>query len=322
MRPTILPILLLALAASFLAAPIPAGAQAPPVSLDGIDSLRTPAGTLTTRSCDKANCVLLDGETIAGDFSVSLHAAWPSRQQPQIVFYSTHAGGNCCLPDLHALDVSRQPAFDLGPLFVDHEERGPLVARDGDTLVLSGDAGETNRLGDPLLTTFLYNGKTKSLRIQPDAGVPDFAAMIGDHPDTLLGSPGHRKTLIALWGEDLFADLRHALSVASGMELMAHRYLVATGCRPHSCGANQALLAIDLRSGRSIGVIQDTRYADGGRQESIDLALRTDFPPRALPAELRRKVESWLKPTGAKLLIERDRIRLQNPRNPQDDTTR
>ncbi len=290
--------------------------------LDDADSLKTPAGTLTTGPCDKANCVQLDGETIAGDYMVSLHSAWPSRAAPQLVFYSTHAGGNCCLPALHALDVSRPPAFDLGPLFVESEAKPPHVLRHGDMIELTGDAGETNRLGDPIPTIFLYDGKTKTLRIRPDDGVPDFAAMIGEHPDTLLGSPGHRKALVALWGEDLFADLRHALSVASGMELTAHRYLIATGCRPHSCGANQALLAIDLRSGRSIGVIQDTHYADGGRTQTIDLAMRTDFPPRGLPTELRAKVESWLNPTGAKLMLERDRIRLHNTRNPQDDTTR
>ncbi|MGE0152102.1 MAG: hypothetical protein AB7R90_05750 [Reyranellaceae bacterium] len=285
-------------------------------------TLKTPAGTLATRACDKAQCVQLDGQTIAGDFSVALHSAWPSREKPQLVFYSTHAGGNCCLPALHALDVTRKPAFDLGPLFVDREERPVRVVRDGATLVLSGDAGERNRLGDPVLTTFVYDSRDNGIRIPPDPGVPDFAAMIGEHPDTLLGSPDHRAALVGLWGEDLFVDLRHALSVASGMELLAHRYLIAEGCRPHSCGVNQALLAIDLRSGRSIGVIQDTHYADDGKRESIDLAMRTDFAPRALPPELRAKLESWLKPTGAKLVLQRDRLRLDNPRNPADDTTR
>lgn len=318
MRPFALLLLLLT-----IAAPTSTAHGQPVVSLADVETLATPAGALKAGPCASGQCnaITLGGRQIASDFSVALIAAWPAREKPELVLYSTHAGGNCCLPDLHVLDVSTRPAFELGKLFRDGERHELRIERNGGVIELTGDAGNTSRLGDPLATTFLYERTRKRVRVKPDAGVPDFIALLGEHPDALMGSATHRGKLVALWGEAGFADLRHALSVASGMELLAHRFLIGTGCRPHSCGANQGFLAIDLRSGDTLAIAQDTLYRQG-KPDAIDFAFRTDIPPRGLHPELRARVEAWLKPTGARLVIERERIRLDNPRHPADDTTR
>lgn len=319
MRPLALLLLLLT-----FAAPTSTAHGQPVAPLDDVETLATPAGVLKALPCASGQCnaIALGGKEIAGDFSASLFAAWPSREKPELVLYATHAGGNCCLPDLHVLDVAARPAFELGKLFRDGERHELRIARgEGGVIELTGDAGDASRLGDPLATTFLYDRARKLVRVRPDAGVPDFFAMAGQHPDALMGSAAHRGKLVALWGEAGFADLRHALSVASGMELLAHRFLIGVGCRPHSCGANQGFLAIDLRNGDTLAIAQDTLYRQG-KPDAIDFAFRTDIPPRGLHPELRARVEAWLKPTGARLVIERERIRLDNPRHKQDDTTR
>lgn len=270
-------------------------------------TLNTPAGQLAvTREgkpiCDLGQCavVRLAGKVIDNDAYAGLVGAYPSADRPTLVAYYTHSGGNCCLPSIKFLDVSTTPAFSLGGILLQADKFGPKVkeVRAG-VFELVGYNLERSKLGDPLSTTYIYDQRRRKVWQKADNGTPDYSDLIGDYPHDFLGNADRRLPLVKVVGEDSYGKFRQHLSVAPPIALKGYRWLVATGCVPHSCTSNEGFLAIDIRTGR-IAALQFDRDSQTNRPAVV---IWTDIPVAQLTDEyvLRSAVDGWLKEKGAKL---------------------
>lgn len=222
------------------------------------NSLKTPAGNLivqeergvTCEPLDKCSVIRLGTRPIERDWSVSLVGAYPSVGSPEFVSYSTHGGGNCCLPSLRIIDVQTDPAFELGSLFLDSSLPPPtILPLASNRFEISGYELERNNLGDPVPTPYLYDRNRKLVWAKPGPGTADLSQYFNKYPHDFLSDSKAREPLVKIVGDNSFKEFRDHIDVAGPMAVLSYRWLIGRGCRAHSCGSSEGYFAIDIRTG-------------------------------------------------------------------------
>lgn len=255
-------------------------------------SIPAPDGRIEIRDKDLFDSELtLDGRVLKTDTgraikggSLHIEAVLPSSDDPAFAILTLNTGGNLCsVWGIHVLRLKGGLwlSDDLGACGV--ESIWPRL-ESGVLFVEVASFDETNEFGDPAVLTWKHDGK--KLRVLPADGVPDFWKHEGMHPHAFLGVRAIRGPLAAVLGTD-FKDVRERLSVASEMTVVRYRYLVGSGCLPHSCGSDEAVLVVDAYRGDAWAFY----VKDGARVRTLGPARRNVRLPR-IP-ELGEWLDRW-----------------------------
>lgn len=289
-----------------------------------VNQIKTPSGLIAQKTDSPATCALseckkivIDDMVLAKAWAAKLLAVLPSLVNPELIAYTTHGGGNCCLPTIHIVDVSAPKLIPAGDLFLETDNHLLAVVRRGDQFEINGDALDRTKLSDSVATTYVYDRKQKLVWVKPAKGLPSFIEFLGKHPEDLLGDAGRRTQLVNVVGADSFADYRRHMSVASGMELVDPRWLVGKGCLPHSCESSESFLAVDLLYGHLIAIKYDTEYLNS-KVSRAKVAIWSQVPSEESAHEVRDRINQWL-PEGVRLRSDLGKLCVSNASNPQND---
>ncbi|MFA9216483.1 MAG: hypothetical protein ACEQSK_05180 [Sphingomonadaceae bacterium] len=188
-----------------------------------------------------------------------IEAAYPNAQNAAAVLLSDNCSGTIC--DWKSLTLVLPAGAAVKSYPVDSPARI--------TLTISGDQVTAGRAdGIPAGEDKYGSRLTTSRQFLPGAGFvaagfrPEYAALVGEHPERFFDNPTLREPLAKAAGLDNFRDLRRATAVASPSYLVQGRYLVLQGCVAHDCGGNYGFVMID-------GVTADVfwaRYSEGSNR--------------------------------------------------------
>jgi Trypsin-like peptidase domain len=216
-------------------------AQAPPEAIATNEGMLT-IGTEKGNDCYECQGLYLNGKELLHDRYVSIAAAYPSFQNPQLVKVSSSGGGSCCPPVSYVLDFSVTPHLLLEMDF------GNDISRSANGVVFTQHAG-TNEFGDDLLGVYEYvwgSGKPDLKKKTPQYTRGPISQK--KSPQDVLGDPIVRAPLVKLMGAKQFALFRHYTAIAPEELNISDNHIIAgSGCVPHACTSQFGLFVIDSR---------------------------------------------------------------------------
>lgn len=269
------------------------------------DTLKTSTGTIRIVEHDgfdhgltlNGRPMFTDGGAGFGGGRLEFDAVLPSRQIPRFAVLTFSTGGNACgVWGIHVASLRAKPWFSDAIDACAVQEIKAWI--DGDALLVAVTGlDDANDLGDLATVTWRLDGTR--LRPLPRPGVPNYWRHEAMHPYAFMGVAAIRKPIIDVLGDD-FRTVRERLSVASEMETVDYRYLVGSGCRPHSCGSDEALLIVDGWSGDSWAAI-------------VEAGKPRVFSPRSKyrTAPQRELLNRWLARWGVEVVPARGPVALR-----------
>jgi hypothetical protein len=196
--------------------------------------------------------LVLGGKVLRADAMIEITGILPSPSDPRLVGVAIHGGGNCCPPTDLLLDfTARRLVLVEGFGLRDAEQRG-----DGSVLLRRFE--KKNELGDPLVGIHEYApGSGRPKLVTRIAEYPAVEIGAKTHPHDILGDPDLRKPLVDAIGAGEFAMFREDMAVQDVVTLLAGRFLVGQGCRPHACPSASGIFVIDREEGTAIALHYD-----------------------------------------------------------------
>jgi len=120
---------------------------------------------------------------------------------------------------------------------------GPIL---GAGVIIEGSDGVDN-LGDGLAGVYKYQwGSGRLALVRRSPMYSETPLHRKEYAEDVLSDPILRKPLLTLIGKDHFGEFRMAMLASSSVTVITDRFVVGSGCMPHSCGTNGAIFVIDL----------------------------------------------------------------------------
>jgi hypothetical protein len=218
-----------------------------------VPRINTPHGLLLTRDghgkecgeyLDRCQIVALNGRILFADFAAYVSAVYPSQSNPSLVSITTATGGNACCRENYILDFT-SPSVSIIKGF--GFDKNIFQAEGG---VIFSQYGEDDDLGDKTVTLYKYNfglGTPKLLRRFPEYSTTPLSQK--KFPWDVLSDPEIRRPLLLAVGAAYFSKYRINLGVSSAdqLRIVDDRYIVGSGCMPHSCNTMGGFFVIDQR---------------------------------------------------------------------------
>jgi hypothetical protein len=255
----------------------------PQANAETIDQTMDFAGnTLEVVQTDDFDRVLkVNGQEVFRDFQIYMERAIPLGSR-EVLLVSAGPGGNACGSYPVVLIPANDGTLTVATPIGKECGRFAEVAATPDRLIFFGQASP----GKPASIDHWWprGGLEHVGRIefepQPDTNWSSLEGIRVTHPLSLFSNADVYREIAAMAGKDLGA-LATSLSVSAEPQLLDDRFLVATGCTPHACGAADGFLAVDVK-GRAV-------YAATNAPEALSV-----WPPKdQWPGPLKAKLEAW-----------------------------
>jgi curved DNA-binding protein CbpA len=179
----------------------------------------------------------------------------------------THCGGNGCGPAYFYIDLENKTVTQLP---IDQATFGVDV----NGIYAEGSQG-LNKLGDPIPIRLNYRvvdwQNSKNYPYWIDSKInPQYAKIIGKHPEDFFADADLRSQMVFKYGEDLFRAVREKTKVAGPTGLSNGHLLILEGCMPHACNTNSAITVINLRTNDITTLFMEDGYYSTAGDKIID----------------------------------------------------
>lgn len=273
-----------------------------------VKRVTTPAGLLVVRqgTADECrapdgksyDCQVLDlnGQVVFHEAYVNIVGVVPNSTTPQLVIASGWIGGNCCNPVDHILDFTKSPPIFVKeiPYYADWNKDAKLSAYSGG-ITYQGYSDEQSSLGEPIWQVYRYKYGSGSVEIIRSTVQYNFEPLKAKkYPSDLLNDPVRREPLLKVIGQSQFKSFRQNIAVQSPIDIVADRFVVGSGCAPHSCGTDEAIFVMDMVTSDAWAISFTTDYTVNPAQRNVKLWGNTLTADSAAKAILTR----WMTERG------------------------
>ena len=187
------------------------------------------------------------GMEISNDIS-SIIAAYPNKENSQVVFVSSQCSGNgpmCATPTIHAVYVYENKIIinDFEPALKKYSISINIKNKKTPEFILNNLVGFDyyDEYGDAKYFKYKFIEEKGFLR---DEFKSEFYKLVGIHPSEYLSNKVYRTSILDAIGVDEFREFRDYIGVASVSKVILGKYIVFSGCMPHSCN-NMGTIVID-----------------------------------------------------------------------------
>ncbi|MDX2027194.1 MAG: FtsQ-type POTRA domain-containing protein [Alphaproteobacteria bacterium] len=195
-----------------------------------------------------ADSAYLNDRKIVENDHVDIYRVLPYKFWPNIVLIKDTCGGSSCWQsNITIVDLTVAPPVVVEGFCVASDspnDESLKIKYESNAVRFDSKSCAKNKMGDLVSSTYIYDRKYHALYREADFD-KSILAYANQHPDSLFNEQSSlRPALAKLLGDD-FARARDTMGVSGGLTIKDGRYLMATGCVPHSCG-NGGTIVIDI----------------------------------------------------------------------------